>query len=49
MVVETPPAASLVVAEPKLLLELEIVALDSPPHLGKLHHPLERCALGQSR
>ncbi len=45
MVVKAPPAAALVVAEPKLLLELEIVALDPPPHLGELHHPIEGDAL----
>src|SRR3954464_15538870 len=36
MVVEAAPAAALVVPEPKLLLEVLVVAFDAPPELGKL-------------
>lgn len=43
------PAAPLVVAEPKLLLELEIIALDPPPHLRELYHLIERRGLGENR
>src|SRR3954452_492830 len=35
MVVETAPAAALVVPKPPFLLELLVVALDAPPELGE--------------
>src|SRR5687768_7744303 len=39
---EAPPAAAFVVAEPQLLLELLIIALDAPAQLGGVDEPFER-------
>src|SRR6478609_12240676 len=44
---EAAPAASLVVTEPDLLLELLIVALDAPAQLGQIDQPLEADGLWQ--
>jgi hypothetical protein len=38
--VETPPAASFVVAEPDLLLEFLVVALDAPAQFARATSPL---------
>src|SRR4051812_9940229 len=47
--VEAAPAATLVVPEPKLLLELLVVAFDAPPELGKFDQALETNVLRQGR
>src|SRR5512145_3574124 len=47
--VEASPSASLVVREPGLLLELLVVALDAPAHLGDVDKVAEGGALGQRR
>ena len=44
---EAAPAASFVVIEPDLLLELLIIALDPPAQLGKIHKPAEGDVLGK--
>src|SRR5215211_1190033 len=49
MVVETAPAAALVVPEPEFLLELLVIALDAPPELGEFNQALEADVLGQGR
>src|SRR3954469_5854215 len=49
MVVETAPAAALVVPEPEFLLELLVIALDAPPELGEFNQALEADVLGQCR
>lgn len=49
MVMESSPASALVVAQPQVLLEFLIVALDAPAHLRFVHHALERHGLGQRR
>ena len=33
---KSPPAAALVVAEPKVLLEVLVIMLDTPTHLGRI-------------
>src|SRR5277367_2943367 len=40
--VKASPAATFIVTEANLLLEFEIVALNSPAHLGLIDHALER-------
>lgn len=47
VVVKPPPASALVVAEPKFLLEILAIALDSPAHLGLKDHALQRHVLAQ--
>ena len=49
MVMEAAPAAALEMAEPDLLLQLPIVALDAPAQLDQLDHALQRHVLGQGR
>src|SRR4051812_15826198 len=49
MVVETAPAAALVVPEPQFLLELLVVAFDTPPELGEFDQALEGDLLWQRR
>ena len=49
MVVETAPAAALVVPKPQFLLELLVIALDAPPELGEFDHTLKADVLGQGR
>ena len=44
---EAAPAASFVVTEPDLLLELLIVTLDAPTQLGEVDEPLEADGLRQ--
>jgi hypothetical protein len=39
---EATPSAAFIVTEADLLLEFEIVALNSPAHLGSIDHALER-------
>ena len=39
--VESAPAAALIMAEPEVLLEILIIALDAPPELGEFDHALE--------
>src|SRR5438552_8759850 len=45
--VEAWPSASFVVPKPDLLLEILVVALDAPAHLGDVDEPAEGGALGQ--
>src|SRR5437764_7975212 len=45
--VEAWPSASFVVPKPDLLLEILVVALDAPAHLGDVDEPAEGRALGQ--
>src|SRR5271166_2790996 len=40
--VETAPTTPFVVAQPNLLLEIEVVALDPPAQLGQIDHALQR-------
>src|SRR5918997_3132852 len=49
MVVEAAPSAALVVPKSELLLELLIIALDTPPELGEFNHALEVNVLRQGR
>src|SRR5215212_9087144 len=49
MVVETAPAAALVVPKPEFLLELLVIALDAPPELGEFDQAREADILGQGR
>jgi hypothetical protein len=41
MMMEAAPTAALIVTKPDLLVELLIVALDAPAHLGKIDEPAE--------
>src|SRR5882724_12166413 len=43
MMMKPSPASTLEMTEPDLLLEVLVVALDSPAELGDLDHLLERC------
>src|SRR5262249_57627998 len=47
--VEAPPSSPLVMAEPDLLLEFLIVALDAPAQLGDVDEVAQGGALGQRR
>src|SRR3954462_2026284 len=47
--VEATPAAALVVPEPKFLLEVLVVAFDTPSELGKFDHACEANLLRQRR
>src|SRR3954469_1281765 len=49
MVVEAAPAAALVVPEPQFLLELLVVAFDTPPELGEFNQGRETNVLRQGR
>src|SRR3954464_13965793 len=49
MVVETAPAAPLIVPKPEFLLELLVVALDAPPELGEFDQAREADLLRQGR
>src|SRR4051812_15820718 len=49
VMVEAAPAAALEVPEPKVLLELLVVAFDAPPELGKFDQALEADLLRQRR
>ena len=49
VVVESPPASPLEVTQPKVLLEVLVIALDAPAHLGLEHHALQRRVFGQGR
>src|SRR5665647_2531261 len=40
--VKPTPASSLIVSQPKLLLQILVVPLDAPAHLGDEHHLLQR-------
>ncbi len=44
---ETPPASALKLPQPHLLLEVLVVALNTPAHLGLEHHALQRHVLIQ--
>ena len=46
VVMKASPATAFVVAQPQILLEVLIVALDSPAHLGLINQALQRDALG---
>ena len=41
VVVESWPSAALVVTEPDFLLEVLVIALDAPAHLGEIDQTLE--------
>jgi hypothetical protein len=41
VVVKAPPTSAFVVAQPNLLLEFEIIALDPPAQLGQVDQALE--------
>ena len=45
---ETPPAPTFVVSQAKFLLEILIVTLDAPTHLGHSHQTFER-GVGRQR
>src|SRR3982751_2220846 len=47
--VETAPAAALVVPEPQFLLELLVIAFDAPPELGEFDQAHEADVLRQGR
>src|SRR3954462_4736818 len=47
--VETAPAAALVVPEPQFLLELLVIAFDAPPELGEFDEAHEADVLRQGR
>src|SRR6202451_3327159 len=47
--VEAAPSAPFIMAEPDLLLELLIVALDAPAQLGEIDQRLEGDVLGKGR
>src|SRR3954449_6619208 len=49
MMVETAPAAPLVVSKPEFLLELLVVALNAPPELGEFDQAREADLLWQRR
>src|SRR5690348_14557957 len=49
MMMETAPAAALVVPKPEFLLELLVIALDAPPKLGEFDHTREADILRQGR
>ncbi len=49
VVMEAAPSAPFEMAEPDLLLELLIVALDAPAHLCGIDHPAEGYAHGKGR
>src|ERR1044071_507763 len=49
MMVETAPAAALVVPEPEFLLELLVIAFDAPRELGAFDQALEADVLRQGR
>src|SRR3954449_2174174 len=49
MMVETAPAAPLVVSKPEFLLELLVVAFDAPPELGEFDQAREADLLWQGR
>ena len=40
MMMKTPPAPALVVTQAEILLEVLVVALDTPTHLGLIDHAL---------
>ncbi len=46
---ESTPATSFEVSQAKLLLEILIVPLDTPAHLGNMNQTFERRVWGQSR
>ena len=39
---ESPPAAALIMAEADFLLEVAVIALDTPAHLGEIDEPAQR-------
>ncbi len=47
VVMKAAPATALVLSQPQVLLEILVVALDSPAHLGLVDHALQRRVLGQ--
>ena len=47
VMMKAPPASALVVAQAEILLEVLVVTLDAPTHLGFKHHALQRHVLGQ--
>ena len=47
MMMKAPPAPALVVTQAEILLEVLVVALDTPTHLGLIDHALERRVFGQ--
>src|SRR5690242_11737639 len=49
MMVETAPAAALVVPQPEFLLELLVIAFDAPPELGEFDQAREADLLRQGR
>src|SRR5689334_20847501 len=49
MMMETAPAAALVVPKPEFLLELLVIALDAPPELGEFNKAREADVLRQGR
>src|SRR3954462_4602157 len=49
MVVETAPAAALVVPQSEFLLLLLVIAFDAPPELGEFDQALKADVLGQGR
>ena len=49
MVMESTPATSFEVSQAEFLLEILIVPLDTPAHLGDMNHTFERRVRGHSR
>src|SRR3954447_4433030 len=47
MVMKAAPVAALIVAEPELLLKLEIIAFDTPAHLDRIDESFEARLCGQ--
>jgi len=47
MMMEAAPIASLVVSEPELLFELEVITFDAPAHFHGIDQPLEAELFGQ--
>src|SRR5215218_1070098 len=47
MVMEAAPIAAFVVAEPEFLLELQVIAFDTPAHLDRIDESFEAHLCGQ--